>query len=214
MKFLFAAFQGAVFGLVCTRLVGSTEFLYAGLAALAFPIGAMALSHLFPRAAAAMGLLFTVLWASTCGYAAYEDPSLEASFWIPLFALGGFLFGVLSNAVLFVHSDARLQRDGDASERATDAKRRRTGRPPNGSSTCSSPAASEPDPWTVLGIEPTASTSEVARAFRARMAEYHPDKVATMGPEIRALAHEKSKLITLAYARVRKASVGGVDWSQ
>jgi preprotein translocase subunit Sec63 len=38
------------------------------------------------------------------------------------------------------------------------------------------------------------------------MAEYHPDKVATMGPEIRALADEKAKTITLAYARARQAA--------
>jgi hypothetical protein len=202
MKLLFAAFQGAVFGLVCARLVGSAEFLYAGLAALAFPIGAMALSHLFPRAATIAGLLVTVVWTGTCGYLAYEDPSLEARLWIPLFALGGFLFGVLSNAVFFVNSGAHSQCDGHASQRAPDAEHRGSGRPLDGSSTGSSPAASEPDPWTVLGVNPTASSSEVARAFRARMAQYHPDKVATMGPEIRALADEKAKLITLAYARV------------
>jgi hypothetical protein len=175
MKFLLAALQGAVFGLLCTRLVGSTELLYAGLAAVAFPIGAMALSHLFPRAAATAGLLLTVLWTGTCGYAAYEDPSLEARLWIPLFALGGFLFGVMSNAVFFVNSGARSQCDVDASQRAPDAERRGTGRPPDGSATRSSSAASEPDPWTALGVNPTASSSEIARAFRARMALYHPE---------------------------------------
>ena len=214
MKFLLAALQGAVFGLLCTRLVGSTELLYAGLAALAFPIGAMVLSHLFPRAAAIAGLLLTVLWTGTCGYAAYEDPSLEAGLWIPLFALGGFLFGILSNAVFFVNSDARLQRDSDTSHRAADAEHRGAGRSPEESSARSSPAASEPDPWTLLGVESTASSGEIARAFRKRMAEYHPDKVATMGPEIRALALEKVKLITLAYADLRKASVRGVDQSR
>jgi preprotein translocase subunit Sec63 len=32
------------------------------------------------------------------------------------------------------------------------------------------------------------------------MAEYHPDKVATLGVELRDLAEEKSKAITAAYA--------------
>ena len=60
------------------------------------------------------------------------------------------------------------------------------------------------DPWAVLGVAPTASRGEIARAFRARMAQYHPDRLATMGPEIRALADEKSKQVTLAYARTRR----------
>jgi hypothetical protein len=65
MNFLLAVFQGAVLGLVSLRLVGSTELRYVWIAAVAFPVGAMVLSHLFPRAAAAAGLLLTLLWAGT-----------------------------------------------------------------------------------------------------------------------------------------------------
>jgi curved DNA-binding protein CbpA len=33
--------------------------------------------------------------------------------------------------------------------------------------------------------------------------QYHPDKVADMGPELRALAEERTKQINEAYARLK-----------
>ena len=38
-----------------------------------------------------------------------------------------------------------------------------------------------------------------ARAYKRRISEYHPDKVAQMGEEIRALAERRSKEINAAY---------------
>lgn len=204
MKSLLAAFQGGVFGLVSARLVGSPGLEPMLIGALAFPLAAMALSHVVPRVAAGLGLLLALTWTSTCGYAAYQDPSLEAWPWIPVLALGGLLFGVLANAVFFVNSAAFEENTGSSSEHATHPRRGRETPPRGEAPSPPPPPAPEPDPWAVLGVAPTASPGEIARAFRARMAQYHPDKVATMGPEIRTLAEEKSKAITLAYARLRQ----------
>jgi len=206
VKSLLAAFQGGVFGLASARLVGSPGLEPMLIGALAFPLAAMALSHVFPRVAAGVGLLLALTWTSTCGYAAYEDPSLEAWPWVPVLALGGFLFGVLANAVFFVNSASLEGAAGSASERASHPRGERVTPPRGEAPSPAPPPAPEPDPWAVLGVAPTASPSEIARAFRARMAEYHPDKVATMGPEIRALAEEKSKAITLAYADARRTT--------
>jgi hypothetical protein len=206
VKFLLAALQGAVFGLVSIRLVGSLELEHVLIAAITFPIAAITLSHIFPRVAAGVGLLMALFWTGTCGYAAYEDPSLEAWPWIPVFALGGLLFGALANAVFFVNSAAFEGTAGGSSQRSARPGREHETPPPGGSPSPPPLSASEPDPWAVLGVTPTASSSEITRAFRALMALYHPDKVATMGPEIRALADEKSKAITLAYASARKAA--------
>jgi hypothetical protein len=205
MKLLLAAFQGAVFGLLWTRLVGDTELRGLWIGALGFPIIAIVLSRIYPRVAAAAGALLTLLWTGTCGYVALEDPWFGSPLWVAVFAVGGLLFGVLSNAVFFGPAG-----DGVASPRAAGARDRKSERAQRGSPSAPPRAAGEPDPWTVLGVEPTASPPEVARAFRARMAEYHPDKVATLGPEIRALADEKAKRITLGYSRVRNAPLGGV----
>ena len=58
------------------------------------------------------------------------------------------------------------------------------------------PRAAAPDSaawYEVLGISRNATHADVAAAYRARISEYHPDKVAKMGAEIRAVAERKSK---------------------
>jgi DnaJ like chaperone protein len=60
------------------------------------------------------------------------------------------------------------------------------------------------DPYSVLGISPSASSDAITAAYRARMSEYHPDKVAHLGEELQKLAHAKSQEIQLAYRQLRK----------
>ena len=55
------------------------------------------------------------------------------------------------------------------------------------------------DPYAVLGIERSASSDAIRDAYRARMREYHPDKVAHLGEALQTLAHEKSQEIQRAY---------------
>jgi len=51
----------------------------------------------------------------------------------------------------------------------------------------------------ILGVEPDASADQIAAAYKAKISQYHPDKVAGMGAEIRAVAEAKSKEINTAY---------------
>jgi DnaJ like chaperone protein len=62
------------------------------------------------------------------------------------------------------------------------------------------------DPWQVLGVDRGASASDIHSAYRKRMAEYHPDKVQRMGPEIRELAERRAKEINEAYRTLRGPS--------
>lgn len=72
------------------------------------------------------------------------------------------------------------------------------------------PEASRPEPpslfqrqppWhEVLGVSPDATQEQIVSAYRARMSEYHPDKAANLGPDIRALAEQRAKEINAAYA--------------
>jgi DnaJ-domain-containing protein 1 len=56
-------------------------------------------------------------------------------------------------------------------------------------------------PWhDVLGVAPDATHEQIVSAYRSQMSQYHPDKVATLGPEIRALAEQRAKDINAAYA--------------
>lgn len=63
-----------------------------------------------------------------------------------------------------------------------------------------------PQPWhEVLGVTPEASPTEIRTAYRSLMSQYHPDKVASLGPELRELAERKSREITQAYREVMRA---------
>lgn len=56
-----------------------------------------------------------------------------------------------------------------------------------------------PAPWhEVLNVAPQAGADEIREAYRRLMSQYHPDKVASLGPEIRELAHRKSQQIVAA----------------
>lgn len=59
------------------------------------------------------------------------------------------------------------------------------------------------DPYAVLGIDRSASHDVIRDAYRARMREYHPDKVAHLGEALQSLAHEKSQEIQRAYRALR-----------
>ena len=44
-----------------------------------------------------------------------------------------------------------------------------------------------------------ATRAEISHAYKRRISEYHPDKVAHLGEEIRAVAERRSKEINVAY---------------
>jgi DnaJ like chaperone protein len=60
------------------------------------------------------------------------------------------------------------------------------------------------DPYAILEISRGASQEEIQSAYRARMREYHPDKVAHLGEELQKLAHRRSVEIQQAYQRLRR----------
>lgn len=57
----------------------------------------------------------------------------------------------------------------------------------------------------ILEIQPSARIDEVKAAYKRRMQEYHPDKVASLGKELRDLADAKSKEINAAYRAIMDA---------
>ncbi len=57
----------------------------------------------------------------------------------------------------------------------------------------------KPDPFTVLGVARNATFDEIKSAYRTKMREYHPDKVASLGAELRELAERKAKQINEAF---------------
>ena len=51
----------------------------------------------------------------------------------------------------------------------------------------------------VLGLRGRVTFADIKRHYRERMMEYHPDKVATLGPKIREVAEHETKKINAAY---------------
>jgi hypothetical protein len=66
------------------------------------------------------------------------------------------------------------------------------------------PAQKAPTPWETLGLPPGATQTEIQTAYREMISQYHPDKVAHLGAELRELASRKSTEINQAYARLRQ----------
>lgn len=55
-------------------------------------------------------------------------------------------------------------------------------------------------PWyEVLEVPPIATPTMIRSAYRKLMSQYHPDKVASLGPELKALAERKTRDIRRAY---------------
>lgn len=56
--------------------------------------------------------------------------------------------------------------------------------------------------YRILGISPSATNDEVRKAYRQMAVKYHPDKVASLGPDIQKAAEEKFKAISQAYEAI------------
>lgn len=61
------------------------------------------------------------------------------------------------------------------------------------------------DAYKVLEIDPSATDDEVRTAYRRLALKHHPDRVATLGEDIRKAAEEKFQNINNAKERIYKA---------
>ena len=62
----------------------------------------------------------------------------------------------------------------------------------------------EDSAYAVLEISPSATNDEVKAAYRRMAMKHHPDKVATLGPEVQKAAQEKFEKIQQAYETIKK----------
>ena len=60
------------------------------------------------------------------------------------------------------------------------------------------------DPHAILGVPRSATADDLTRAYRDRLKEYHPDRVAGLGAELQDLAHRKTLDIQRAYAELTR----------
>ena len=64
------------------------------------------------------------------------------------------------------------------------------------------------DPYSVLGVSPSASDDEIKNAYRALVRKYHPDNYEDENP-LKDLANEKMQEINQAYDEIQKIRSGG-----
>ena len=64
--------------------------------------------------------------------------------------------------------------------------------------------ASVESAYTVLEISPSATDEEVKAAYRRMAMKHHPDKVATLGPDVQKAAEEKFRKIQQAYETIKR----------
>lgn len=58
------------------------------------------------------------------------------------------------------------------------------------------------DPYTVLGVDRTASAETIKKAYRELVNKFHPDKVDHLGEEFKTLAEKRFKQIQQAYQSI------------
>ena len=102
-----------------------------------------------------------------------------------LIAVGGLFFGYWIVSKLIVDK-SKAQPPPEARAEAPAAESR-------------APEVREPAWHEILNVVPDASTAEIKRAYRLLVSQYHPDKVATLGDELKAVAERKSAQINVAY---------------
>jgi hypothetical protein len=68
------------------------------------------------------------------------------------------------------------------------------------------PQPEEPSAWAVLGVAPGTPLPQVRSAYLQLISQYHPDKVAQLGPKLQAVALEETRRLNEAWETVRRAS--------
>ena len=67
-------------------------------------------------------------------------------------------------------------------------------------------AINDTAPWhEVLGVAPDATLEQIRKAYGEKSAQYHPDRVAGMGPEFRDTAVRLTRRINDAYEKAVRA---------
>lgn len=189
MTWLLPMFQGFIFALLIGRVVeGPQPFRYALWGAVAFPIASWILAKFAPRSSIALWLLMVAFWGGACGYSAFEDPSLQAWEWILVFTVSGIVFGACANYPLVLSQDLATTAQVPVELDST-----RSAEP--------SANATNPDPWEILDLSPSASQSDIKRAYFTLMQKYHPGEAGTA--ELRRLAEDATRQIKWAYDAVR-----------
>ncbi len=66
------------------------------------------------------------------------------------------------------------------------------------------PESDARSPHEVLGVSTDATPEQIRAAYQKQIRQYHPDRVADMGPELRDLAEQHTKELNAAYDALQR----------
>jgi hypothetical protein len=95
--------------------------------------------------------------------------------------------------------EAERQRRRAEQERESDGRRRQE------RDQSSERHSEPPEWWEVLEVLPDAGRDEIARSYRRKIQQCHPDRVAGLAPEFIALAEDRTKALNAAYRQAMRA---------
>ncbi len=108
------------------------------------------------------------------------------------------LFGLFIG--YWVISSLASGRSDRGATRSTNARPQGDADPQNSHDASQEPAHRQEPHWRhVLGVPSDASLAQIKAAYRKLISDYHPDRVASMGDELKVLCDRKSKEINVAY---------------
>ncbi len=107
----------------------------------------------------------------------------------------GFLLGLLTRRPVFIVVGLVL---GHLYDAGIFSGQSAAARPPT------PPASGGGDPYATLGVSASDSDDTVEAAYRRLMSEFHPDRVASAGPEIRELAERRTREANAAWDEIKR----------
>ncbi|MSO38353.1 MAG: J domain-containing protein [Acidimicrobiia bacterium] len=112
--------------------------------------------------------------------------------------------GGVCRACLLRQDGEQRRREQEAAEERTRTEQEARRRPEQQRSRSAHQPPIAPDPDAILGVQRSATQEQIRAAYRALIVQYHPDKVAQLGPELRQLAAQKTQQINDAYRSLRR----------
>ncbi len=120
-----------------------------------------------------------------------------------LVIIGGLFFGYLIVTFIIEKKSKASSQEPNKNESSSSFKKNTSNDKSTYQQTYQQPSSKEkniPSNWyRVLEVSESASLSDITIQYKRKIREYHPDKVACLGTELRELAEFKSKEINSAY---------------
>jgi DnaJ like chaperone protein len=113
--------------------------------------------------------------------------------------VGGLILGYWIVARLFNRTPASSANTHSSDDSGNDAQSDRSQEKSPGNNNSGEEDYIPASWFRILEVSESASQEQIVTAYKQKIHQYHPDKVAQMGAEIRELAEFKSKQINAAY---------------